>query len=114
MHAKILSGEPVTEVAKVGSRQRTRINYASLGLESNPQYLNDISVAMTEYVAVQTKLQAANQNADAKAAAAWLKQGAKDTFKTFAEQAAYDEEQKVEAVKEARYEKALSAIKNEY
>jgi len=114
MHKSILAGTSLVADATVGSLKRTLMNHEALGLQKRPKYFEKLSVSRSLFINANLKLEAANANADAQAAAAWLKKGAKDTFRSFRQQAEQVEKNKVTKYKEEQFEEALNAIKNNF
>lgn len=114
LHKAIEAGTEVTEAATVASTKRVMMSATALGLNGSPDYFKKLSVSQSEFIGAAMKIEAANSDADAQAAAAWLKKGADGAFKTFSEQAAQEEQEREDQYKEEKYEKALDAIKGEF
>jgi len=114
LHKAIEAGTEATEAAAVGGVRRVMMSGTALGLNSSPDYFKKLSVSQSAFIGAEMKIEAANSDADAQAAAAWLKKGADGAFKTFSEQADQEEQDKEDKYKEEQYEKALEAIKGEF
>lgn len=81
LHNSIVNGAGVVDVNKpVGF---CSLRHQAFGLTARPYMLRKVLTTLTKFSELKQKAQKALSGADAKAAAAWLKSGAKTKFKTF-------------------------------
>jgi len=110
----IHDGQDVTTAFNKHGRKVIRLSSKSLGLDSSPDYFQKLAVSQASYIGLRLKVESANSDADAQAAAAWLRSGQKNQYKSFKSRAEDAVEEKKAEYEKELTDEALQGIKDNY